>query len=121
MKKRIGFISILIGLLFFLNSSQYLSWFYILGNTFDAKYVDLVGQILGKLFQAIGIIVFCFYVKFYKNRPNRILEFSILIAVNFVITVFAIAPPPPWILPHYRSCDEHCNRNAICTICIIHN
>ena len=48
---------------------------------------------MGKLFQAIGIIVFCFYVKFYKNRPNRILEFSILIAVNFVITVFAIAPP----------------------------
>lgn len=93
MKKRIGFISILIGLLFFLNSSQYLSWFYILGNNYAANVVDLVGQILGKLFQAIGIIVFCFYGKFYKNRPNRILEFSILIAINFVITVFAIAPP----------------------------
>lgn len=92
MRKKIAFTSILIGILFFLNSSQYLSWFYILGQCNDGNYVDFIGQFLGKIFQALGILLFCGYAYFVKKKPSKIIEFSILIAVNFLLTVVTIIP-----------------------------
>lgn len=94
MKKKVAFISILIGLLFFLNSSQYLSWFYNLTNFYDSYHVDFYGQFLGKIFQGIGIVIFCAYLRFYKNRPSQLVELASLIALNFILTVFSILSSP---------------------------
>ena len=97
MKKRIAFISILIGLLFFLNSSQYLSWFYILANFFDAAQVDFFGQFLGMLFQGFGVLGFCGYIHFRKRKPNRIVEFAILLVLTYIFSVLSIIPDNPTI------------------------
>ena len=96
MRRKVTFISILIGLLFFLNSSQYLSWFYILGQNYTSGQVDFIGQILGKLFQALGILLFCLYKRHDRLHLDSTVEFSILIAVNFIMTIFVI-------LPNFRS------------------
>ena len=92
MKKSIIFISILIGLLFFLNSSQYLSWFYILSQNKDPLYVDFVGQVLGKFFQALGVVCYMIYVKLTKRNLFSIVGFSTLISANFLLTVLTILP-----------------------------
>ena len=92
MRKSIAFISILIGLLFFLNSSQYLSWFYILAQNNDTAYVDFVGQVLGKLFQALGIVCYMLYVRFGKKPLNSIVGFSVLISTNFLLATLTIVP-----------------------------
>ena len=59
----------------------------------DRNYVDFVGQILGKLFQAIGILIFCLYKKHEKVHPAPIVEFSILISCNFLMTTVTLLPP----------------------------
>ena len=96
MRKRIAFISILIGLLFFLNSSQYLSWFYILANFFDAAQVDFFGQFLGELFQGLGVLCFSGYIYFSKRKPNRIVEFASLLVLTYIFSVLAIVPESPF-------------------------
>ncbi len=98
MKKRIAFISILIGLLFFLNSSQYLSWFYILPDYYDSFNVDFYGQFLGKIFQGLGIVFFCAYVKYSKSRMPRIIELSSFLAINFLLTAFSIISTPDFCI-----------------------
>ena len=90
MKKNITFISTFIGFLFFLISSQYLSWEYSLYDYFDYFNVDLIAQFLGELLQGLGILIFCIYLKISDKRPAINIEFGSLLSINFLLSILAM-------------------------------
>ncbi|MBR1623073.1 MAG: hypothetical protein IJ675_04110 [Pseudobutyrivibrio sp.] len=115
MKTKITYISLLIGLLFFCNSTQYLSWFYNLSASSGPYFSDLFGQVLGELAQGIGILGFIFYRRLLHKR-EQVSEFASLVAMNYLLAVVCLLPPDE-NYHFYRFVDESILRRTICMVC----
>lgn len=65
-KKTYSMTSLLIGLCFFWTGTGYLTWFYRLSDFCSASQVDILTEVVGYIFQVIGLISAAFLIK--KNK-----------------------------------------------------
>lgn len=82
-------ICLLIGLCFLWTGSGYLTWMYRLLDFYKASSVDVLTEVVGYIFQIIGIIIFSYLVKKDTRLANHQLLFAITIIIDFVLIIFA--------------------------------
>ena len=64
-------VCVLIALCFLYTSAGYLSWMYHLIDFYPATNVDVLTEVIGYLFQALGIFIFSFTIKNANRLTNR--------------------------------------------------
>lgn len=83
-------VCLIIGICFCVTGSGYLSWLYKLMNFYSDTYVDMLSEVIGYLFQAIGLIIFTWMRKkeipFSKNNKG----FIITLIIDYILIVFSV-------------------------------
>ena len=80
---------LLIFLCFLWTSSGYLSWLYRLMDLISGPSVDLLTEVIGYLFQALGLLLFAFAVRRCSKAAGRI-PFSIVVISDFLTIVLSV-------------------------------
>lgn len=83
---------LLVFLCFLWTSSGYLSWLYRLMDFVSESCVDLLTEVIGYLFQALGLLLFALCV---RRRPKLAgwASFSVVIGVDFLMIVLSVLSP----------------------------
>lgn len=80
---------LLIFLCFLWTSSGYLSWLYRLMDFVSGTSVDLLTEVVGYLFQALGLLLFALIVRRCPKAAGRV-PFSIVVAADFLMIVLSV-------------------------------
>ena len=83
---------LLIFLCFLWTSSGYLSWLYRLMDFISGPSVDLLTEVIGYLFQALGLLLFALAVHRYPEAAGRI-PFSIVVVSDVLAIVLSVLSP----------------------------
>lgn len=87
-------ICLFIGLCFLWTGSGYLTWMYQLLEFYPSTAVDVLTEVVGYLFQIVGLIVFSLY--YYKRRPETVKIPNSLIPVMLVDFCFIALSAFAW-------------------------
>lgn len=85
--------SIIIALCFLWTSTGYLTWLYHLLDFVESTSVDWMTEVIGYIFQAVGVFVLGFYIKHKRNRfPEKPIFISCIAADFLFIVLSALSP-----------------------------
>ena len=82
--------SVIIALCFLWTSTGYLSWMYHLLDFTEASAVDWLTEVIGYLFQAIGILIFSLFLKRKMNFFSKKSVFIACIGADFVFMILSV-------------------------------
>ena len=82
--------SVIIALCFLWTSTGYLSWMYHLLDFTEASAVDWLTEVIGYLFQAIGILIFSLFLKRKTNFFSKKSVFIACIGADFVFMILSV-------------------------------
>lgn len=86
-------VCILIGLVFLWTGSGYLTWLYHLLDFYPTSAADIYSEVIGYLFQVLGLILFSYYIK-KKHKPSCTAYASILVLfTDLIFMVLAVLSP----------------------------
>lgn len=96
--RKIFLIGSLIALCFLWTSCGYLSWLYQLTDYFPESQIDLLTEVIGYLFQAIGLLGFGFYLKFKTEKKETTTlslrsPFLIVILCDYLFMILSALAP----------------------------
>ena len=92
-KKHSALICLLIGLCFFWSGSGYLTWMYHLLDFYSASSVDVLTEVVGYLFQILGLVLSSYYVWKKQGQLPTAHVFAALIAADFVFLLLSVLSP----------------------------
>lgn len=95
MKKKYNntLVCILTGLCFLWTGSGYLTWLYHLLDFYPASAADIYSEVIGYLFQILGLILFSYYIK-KRHKPSSTAYTSILVLfADLIFMVFSVLSP----------------------------
>lgn len=81
--------SLIITLCFLWTSTGYLTWLYHLLDFDESLSVDFLTEVIGYIFQAVGLLVFSLFIKQQKNHFSRKSVFIACIAADFVFIILS--------------------------------
>lgn len=81
--------SLIIALCFFWTATGYLSWMYHLLDFAESSSVDWLTEVIGYLFQALGIFIFSLVIKRKKNLLSNKSAFITCIVADFIFIISA--------------------------------
>ena len=81
--------SVIIALCFLWTSTGYLSWMYHLLDYAEASSVDLLTEVIGYIFQAIGLLSFSLVLKHKKDLFTKKSVFIICIGIDFIFIILS--------------------------------
>lgn len=82
--------SVIIALCFLWTSTGYLSWMYHLLDFTEASNVDWLTEVIGYIFQAIGILVFSLFVKYKTKLISKKSVFIACILADFAFMILSV-------------------------------
>lgn len=85
--------SLIIGLCFLWTSTGYLTWLYHLLDFASSASVDWLTEVIGYLFQAVGLFVFGLFMKYNKGRFQEKSVFIACIAADFLFIILSALAP----------------------------
>ena len=86
-------VCILIGFCFLWTGSAYLTWLYHLLDFYPTSAVDIYSEVIGYLFQILGLILFSVYIK-KKHKPSSTAYASVLVLfADLIFMVFSVLSP----------------------------
>ena len=99
-KSSINFISIclLIGLCFLWTGSSYLTWMYHIMDFYPANWVDFLTEVVGYLFQILGLAVFAFLIKKKSDLMMKRKTFLLTMLADFICMVLAVLTQSPILI-----------------------
>ena len=83
----------LIGLSFLWTGCAYLSWFYHLTEFYSASSADMLSEVVGYLFQALGIAFFALFKRRSPSQPVRTDQFAIISGSGLLLSLLASLSP----------------------------
>lgn len=84
---------LLIGLCFLWTGSAYLTWMYRLLFFYKSATVDILTEVIGYIFQVLGILIFSYFMQSKINTKNQKILFSTTMGIDFIFAILATLSP----------------------------
>lgn len=86
-------ICLLIGICFLWTGSGYLTWMYRMMDFYPSALIDVLTEVVGYIFQIIGLCLFAYFIKCNKKHFTNKKAFALVMILDFIFMVLGVISP----------------------------